>query len=430
MPEIPVYWKFTSKDTIQGFVSPDGELIAGDSPAMLKLDANGNPIGIVNLATSGGNNTIMALGDSITAIGYTAATATAIEFTTDLSYLSNLCNLSNGRLTWGGVSAFGGISSATVITGYLPAVLTAKPKYCVVHCGTNDLGTLTQAQTRANLLYIYQTLLANGIVPIATSMLPKSTQTGANTSNLQQITLWIAKTARNLGIPYCNWASTLFSADGSGTWASIGSANTSYTTDGTHQLPASSMIMATALWNTIQNYCSPEQNYCVQVQNNSNLTPFYPTTTNALHITNTAGLAFGYGAFTGTASVSAMSASEGVGNWQNFTATSASHFITGAANTAIVKGNKYLLAFKYKTSGVVANNGSFKVMVGDGSNNADIAGFLSCNQDVALGMFYREFIMPNIAGTVVRIQVTINGIGATLSLGQVTLIDLTANGLD
>ena len=378
------------------------------------------------------NNEIWGLGDSIVANGYHAPTSADDVWFSGDNWLNWACALSVGALTWGGVSALGGITSGTCISTYLPAVLAAKPRFCVVHVGTNDYGTTGYANdgstTRANLLTIYTTLLKAGIIPVATSFLPKSTLTGAAASVLQRLTLWVAKTARRLGIPYCDWSPQLFKADGSGDWVSA-----AYSSDGTHMLEPAAKLMGASLLASVTPWMTPGVNYFAHVQNNSNLTSHTPCNTNGLQLTDTNvdGLSDGWnGSGNGTATLSAMSASEGMGNWQVFTASGASSMQRTGGNVAMTPGHKYLLALKFKSSNIVGSSGQFTIRFCDANSNP-IVQLLQFKSDVTLGALYREFVWPAAAATNnARLECLVSGTNAVLSVGQYICLDMTANGLD
>lgn len=377
-------------------------------------------------------NEIWSLGDSICANGYAAPTSAADVWFSGDNWLNWACVLSVGALTWGGVSALGGITSGTCIDKYLPAIIAAKPRFCAVHVGTNDYGQTGYATdgstTRANLLTIYTTLLAAGIIPIATAFLPKASLTGASASIQQRLTLWVAKTARRLGIPYCDWSPQLFKSDGTGAWVSA-----AYSSDGTHMLEPAAKLMGASLLSSIQPWLTPGVNYFAHVQNNSNLTSHTPCSTNALNLTDTNadGLADGWYLNTGagTPTLTAMSASEGMGNWQNFTATGAGNYQNTGSNVAMTPGNKYLLAMKFKTAGVVSSGGQFTIRLADANSNP-IVQLLGLKSDVTLGALYREFVWPSAAATNnARLECLVQGANAVLSVGQYICMDMTANGL-
>jgi hypothetical protein len=83
-------------------------------------------------------------------------------------------------------------------------VISAAPTFCVVHAGTNDVGTgagdptTSYATTIANLEAIYTALLGAGICVIAVPIIPKTTASFATqkTKQINRINLWIKQYCR------------------------------------------------------------------------------------------------------------------------------------------------------------------------------------------------------------------------------------------
>lgn len=371
-------------------------------------------------------NEIWSLGDSICANGYSAPTSSRDIALGGDSWLMWACVLSAGTLTWGGTASQGGIDTATCISTYLPVIEAAKPRFCVVHIGTNN-NPDAPATTIADLRTIYTRLLRAGVIPIATAMLPKATLINNAAYKLQRLTLRISKMAREMGIPFCDWSPQLLKNTGTGEWVSA-----AYSSDGTHMLEPAAKPMGASLLASIQPWMTPGTNYFAHVQDNAGLTSHTPCTTNALQLTDTNadGLSDGWnGSGNGTATLSAMSASEGLGNWQVFTASGASSMQRTGGNVAMVPGNRYLLSFKFKSSNIVGSSGQFTIRFCDANSNP-IVQLQALKSDVTLGAFYREFVWPSAAATNNgRLEVLVSGTNAVLSIGQYMCLDLTANGL-
>lgn len=66
----------------------------------------------------------------------------------------------------------GGVTAAYVATSQLPTVLSAKPDFCFVFAGTNDIyaSAATAAETLASVILLVTSLHAAGIVPVYTTI--------------------------------------------------------------------------------------------------------------------------------------------------------------------------------------------------------------------------------------------------------------------
>jgi lysophospholipase L1-like esterase len=377
-----------------------------------------------------GPASIMAMGDSITRNGNTDPIGAVDYIIGGQSYLWWACMLANGGLVYRGVAATGGFTSAQIISTHLPTVLAAKPSYCVVNAGTNDNGTLTQAQTIANLKFIYDSLLAAGITPIATTMLPKQTVIGSNAKILQQISVWITRYALTRNFPCVDW-NVLFSSPTDGNWVGYNGAGGTYQVDSTHPNAAGAKLMGQALWNQIKAWIPPVTLY-LPTANPNGASAFVPTQTNALFLTdtNSDGVADGMtlAGVGATGTLTAMSASEGVGNWQNITSAGAAGAQLTANNGVITAGNKYLVGLRIKTAGIKSGAAQWNVRFTD-SNTVDIFAIRNITEDVTLGAIWHEFTMPPGVPASGRIIGSVAGGAGTLSIGQVMIYDLTATGI-
>jgi lysophospholipase L1-like esterase len=146
-------------------------------PTLLGLGPAGRPVA--------NESVVRAIGDSITANGYVAPNTTDGPKYGGQSYLQRASQLSGGKFRIGGVAATSGYTSTQVLTTHLPTVLAAKPRYCIVLCGTNDV-PIGSSTTKANLLAIWNALANAGITPILATLTPATT-TPARTSTRSRI---------------------------------------------------------------------------------------------------------------------------------------------------------------------------------------------------------------------------------------------------
>lgn len=405
------------------FFQPDGSVDLADLSPNALSGLNGT------YAQRPGPASIMAIGDSITRNGNTDPTGAADYLIGPQSYLFWASLLSGGRLQYKGVAATGGLRTDQIITNHLPAIVAARPAYCVVHAGTNDNGTLTQAQTFANLTTIFETLLTAGITPIATTFLPKQTLLTTSAAVQQQLSVWVTRYAQRRVFPCVDWNS-LFVDPTTGGWTGYNAAGGTYQTDTTHPNGAGAKAMGQALWIAISGSV-PNMPLYVPTANNCNFGALTPSQTNALLLTDTNadGVADGFNkSGTATFSLAAMSGAEGLGNWQTITSAGSGGSIT-ANNTALVAGHTYLFTCKVKTSGVKTAGVLWDVRFTDG-NTADVFALRNMGEDVTLGTIYHEWVMPSgTSGSGRLIFDVTGGTGPAISLGQIGIHDLTAVGI-
>lgn len=387
------------------------------------------------------SSAIASLGDSITKMGVADADGDNAQLFGGQSYLQQAIIQSKGALSFGGAYAQGGISSATMVSTYLPQVVAARPAYCVVHAPTNDVGVLALADTLTNLRTIFDTLLANGILPIATPLLPKSTQINNSMWGIDRLSLCIERMASARNIPFAPWTYQ-FSDPATGNWVGWDGTKSADSYDGVHLTATGARKCGAVLWDTLKWVVPPSQTLLARANNNSGLAAFQIASNNACFASTATGIADG--ATPPTKSLTAMAAGEGVGNWLNlaYNGAVASQYqnFTGNGNTAISPGDRIYMACRIKATGVESSNGQFTLALVSGSNNGVIAGLSGWASDIADGVFAQEFVVPETipgfslgqAGTA-RLLFSFNtgggNVGAVVSIGQLLIVNLTAQGL-
>jgi lysophospholipase L1-like esterase len=176
------------------------------------------------------NTKIAFLGDSITADG--------ISNTADETRMTNrgfshwVPFLTAQRFSTTQALNFGvsGQTSAQ-IAARVGDVIAANPGVCMVCAGTNDIGSLTTAQTQANLATIYEALSKAGIIVIALPILPRTLVPEASYSFPQKVNEWIRQQPQNYaGLRFVD--PFLFGDPYSVSY----SPNTGYTYDGLHPM--------------------------------------------------------------------------------------------------------------------------------------------------------------------------------------------------
>lgn len=427
----------TTQLPIQGVFDKDsGDLLGFAAPGGTKELA-----ALAGVQSIGRSGSIAAIGDSITAMGYAAPAGTAAEIFDAKSYLMQAIIQSKGALSFGGIFAQGGISSTTMVNVYLPQVLAAKPSFCVVHAPTNDVGVLPLADSLANLAKIYDTLIAYGITPVATPLLPKSTQINNNTSNIDKLSLAIERMASARNIPFVPWTYQ-FSDTATGNWIGWDGTKSPDTSDGVHLTATGARKCGAALWDVLKNVVTLSPVLLARANNNTGLAPFPPCNTNACFASSTTGIALG--STPPQRSLTAMTASEGLGNWLNLaydgTTTNVFQQITGSSNITINPGDRIYMAFRIKATGIEASNGRFTLAFNAGSDNSIISGLRDWASDIADGVYTHEFTVPGTisgsapgaAGTA-RLSFSFGtaggNVGSVVSIGQILMVNLTSLGL-
>jgi len=115
------------------------------------------------------------MGDSLTALALNAGDWTDTGYA---AFLRRFCG-SRISLPTSMVFATLGYTTAQIASNWLPQCLAAKPDWCVVEGGINDLlQTIPPATTIANLEAIYQSLLVAGIFVIAVPIRSTTTPSG------------------------------------------------------------------------------------------------------------------------------------------------------------------------------------------------------------------------------------------------------------
>jgi lysophospholipase L1-like esterase len=148
------------------------------------------------LRTAPKNSRIAMLGDSITRDGINnTATQTRNAnrgLTHWVPFLTSQRFVSPQSLNFG-VSG----QTSEQIASRVGDVIASGAGMCIVLAGTNDIGSLTTAQTQANLASIYAALERNNIFILALPILPRTLAGEANYSFPQKVNEWIRDQASN-----------------------------------------------------------------------------------------------------------------------------------------------------------------------------------------------------------------------------------------
>ena len=385
-------------------------------------------------ARAGVHATLHAIGDSITAAGLASA---GPVWNNDRNPWAWAHLLSGGRLMLGTIAATGGYTSTQVKDTHLPTALAASREgdFIAVLCGTND-ATIGDATAKANLLSMWQQIAAAGCQPVCCALTPRATETATAVGNLVRFNKWIERTARENGWRFLDFFAATSDPTAAGAWKS------GYASDNIHpagpgakamgQLVASTLTPPDAPYPLLAAYnigtgAAPGDgllmlgNATMQSDSNADGAPDQFTSNSG---TLSGGSAYALGTDANVLG-KFFTVTRGATGPTDVTAKTAT--ISG-----VVPGRRYYLAFKLKFVPVSA--ASFMVArLGNTTEAIIVAGITTGNNwktAVDTTTFATEFVCPDLGGdNTLAFKVQARGGECSVSVGQLTLIDLTAQAL-
>lgn len=386
------------------------------------MELSGSPLRV------GRPNTIMAMGDSVTANGYTAGTVA--QFVGGDNYLAWASLLSRGRLILpsGPIAATGGYTSAQILATHLPTVLAARPGFCVVIAGGNDANSAQGDITTTvnNLTAIYDSLRAAQIMPVCCTYVP-----GQNLSSWgrQRLNEFVRRYAAVNGCPFVDVFSILGDPAGSGTYLNDGT----YNADSVHPNAYGAKVIGQRIAEALDPYLTPYAPPLAQINTfGANDTINKITNPLLLTDTNADGQPDGWTTDFGTPATNTLTTHEAVrGSVYQITrgASDASvQYYTGAA-IPVTAGNRMVFACRVAAT-VKSVGGVFRVRLQKSDSTTVLVGLQDYTEDVPIGSVLAvEFVVPS-GFTGLRLHMTAGtASGAAVSVGQVTLLDYTAAGI-
>lgn len=285
---------------------------------------------------------------------------------------------SQGRIQFAGVSAKAGATVPQIATDHLPKALAAKPTFCLVEGGRNDIisGISIDNVTIPTFESMFTTLMNAGIIPIVCTSAAQNNDSN-NTWRSEEFRLnsWLRAYAKKNRLPLVDFHK--YTADAAGNWLPGGS------DDGVHPTVAGAKMMYEAIYDGLIDWILPayqtiaeEQLSVAGLTNNKLLNPLFMNVTG--------NIPDGW-VMTGTPT-SLISTDPAVkGNiWT----------LTGNATqtVTVIPGKKMALGFKVKTQ---AGKFEFYAVSGDSDSLNHLAGirdWWSAMDD--WGYFYYEFTVP------------------------------------
>lgn len=388
-------------------------------------------------------NTVVALGDSITAVSNT----NLYQPMMGESFATALCVESFQRLRWSGSYATAGFTLTDIQATHLPSVLALSPApgACILMGGTNDVGNIGRAfslsYSSGILKAIVASLLGAGIVPILVTLPPRTD--GGNPNTIIWNT-WLRRYATLNGYALIDFYTACVAADG--TWKSGYNLNTIHPSSIGQKAAAVQALadgitdMFAPVGTTLTSRSTADLS---TMFNNGTINQgMFTVDTNSDGIAD--GLTAGGSAYTASI-VTPTTADELNGNWQQFSRT------TGATGLAYLSkifssgwsvGDVLAISFRVQTSGLnttgcyatgalnISTPGGFTTPSGT-SVTSVYHGLYGWTSDTD-GLVYVEAPIPAGATAVTwyqMLQDVTNPGTANLRIGELTIVNLTTGGL-
>ncbi|SNR73849.1 GDSL-like Lipase/Acylhydrolase family protein [Methylobacillus rhizosphaerae] len=352
-----------------------------------------------------------AIGDSITAYGvaWSGANASGTSYSpclNDQSWHAWASMKTKGRLRLTGISATGGYTVTQVKNVHLPNAIVAKPTFCVVMCGRNDIvqGLDIDTVTIPAFKSIFLQLRRAGIIPVVCTMSAHGNSSN-NTRRIAEhrLNAWLRAYAKQYALPFVDLHR--YTVDPlTGDWIS------GYNQDVSHPNGTGASAMGDALIAGLEDWTATTWTARADEQIAAGLSQ--NLIQNALFLTNDGINPTDWTISTEGTSVIETDA-EVKGNVWTF--SDQESYLTVAATT----GQRMQLGFFAKT----ASQFDCYVVAGDSSSTTNLAGIRNWKTNISdLGYFSYEFVVPD---GITQLTVKTKAASAACSLAQISLIKLT-----
>jgi len=366
--------------------------------------------------------TVVAVGDSITANGLTAQNDLANGLIGKLdgkNWLMWASLLSGGKLVYAGALGTGGYTSAQVLANHVPVAIATAADMVVLQMGTNDIGSLSLAQTRANMLAACQQIQAAGKVPVLCTLTPRNDILG--TQSITQINLAYQRLALENGWPLVDWYTALLDTSTGGWQSGDNSDNVHPTVQGAKKM---GQKFADVMPGGSGSGGAPYQHITS--------TPGLSLVTNPLMVdTNSDGIPDDYSTPSGSATNACANGSAGeIGKVWTVTRSAADSSWNHSIGMAVTAGHRILVTCKLG-SVAKAPGGSIAVRL---CTNDSVTHAFSLEQnwteDIPAGSLLNVITRVPAGVTTLTWRGSVMGAANTkLSTSQVFITDLDANGL-
>jgi lysophospholipase L1-like esterase len=387
------------------------------------------PFGLRGFVPS--DRTVFQVGDSITAqqatSGVMADTRSGIACFGPTSFPGWLALSSNGNWRWTGIAGTFGYTPAQIRATHIPQAIAANPWACVVLAGTNGVNNL--AQQIIDLTGCYADLIAANIRPILCTIPPQGT---APSSDVYKLNTWIKRYAETNALTCIDLHAALVDPATGAYLAAYDSG------DHIHPTAAGAKLMGQTVASVLNALTAPTAT-SLPKQNVTN------GHANCLMLGTTGGTNIAIGQVTtysgalGTSTVTRTATDPSVvGNLLTVTRGDtdiAVAIVFGSGyGYLFTAGHRYRVVCKVKA---VAGSGSWQLRLADGATHSTtfLGGWgpvapITLDSGTGFSTVVFEFVAPTgLAAYDYQLTALATGVGASIQVGQVDLIDLTALGI-
>ncbi|VEI61586.1 SGNH/GDSL hydrolase family protein [Serratia rubidaea] len=206
----------------------------------------------------------MTTGDSINEFGlaFSGPNATGVSYApcVNAQCWSAWAMLKTGaQYKYSGMAAKGGYTAAQILTTRIPKIIAAKPTFCVVMVGRNDVVQRLdfENETKPAMLQIFRQLRYAGILPVICTMSAQSNNTDEQNVLRYKINALCRAYAAKYGLPLVDLhAATTDPATGEW-YAGYNQTKPDGTLDPSHPTPLGAKVMGDALAEVLNKWLSP-----------------------------------------------------------------------------------------------------------------------------------------------------------------------------
>ncbi|WP_442801411.1 GDSL-type esterase/lipase family protein [Serratia rubidaea] len=370
----------------------------------------------------------MTTGDSINEFGlaFSGPNATGFSYApcVNAQCWSAWAMLQTGaQYKYSGMEAKGGYTAAQILTTRIPKIIAAKPTFCVVMVGRNDVVQRLdfENETKPAMLQIFRQLRYAGIIPVICTMSAQSNNTDEQNVLRYKINALCRAYAAKYGLPLVDLHAATTDPTTGEWYAGYNQTKPDGTLDPSHPTPLGAKVMGEALAEVLNKWLSPttprKAASISTPEASDNKLP------NPLFVEHSGGVPSGWVSDT-VHDVSVTTDPAVVGNVYRQAGTdteiSASHI-----TLSVTPGVRYGLGFMVK---ITANPSSWVscyavggTSIADTDDTVYLGGLRSWKLSSDWGYFYFEFTVPDGETSMTIVTKAQNG---TLELAQMGVFEL------
>lgn len=324
----------------------------------------------------------------------------------------------NGQFRYTGTYATGGYTAAQILAKHIPRVIEAKPTFCIVLAGRNDVVKRLDFETvtRPALTKIYSKLRRAGIIPVVCTMSAQTDNTVDQDVLRYKINAFVRSYAAKHGLP-------LVDLHAATTDPLTGQWLPNYNQDASHPWPVAAKVMGKAVAETMKEWIAPTTpRKAVSVttpENSDNLLA------NPLFIEHTDGVPDGW-VIDSSGTFSVTDDPDVLGN--AFVMSGSAGLVAMCHRTLpVTAGRRYGFGIEAKITASLSSWVSCYVVAGSSTEDTDetvyLAGLRNWKESTdGYGYFYYEFAVPDDATEITIIAKAQDG---TLSVAQGGVFNIT-----